>query len=493
MINKDSLTKKTFKGFFWSAGGKAINAISQIIVLVVLARLISPESFGIVQAALIVIGFAKVFSRMGIGPAIVQRRNLNDLHIKTGFTTSLIIGFCIVLVIFFTADYIASFFGFEGLPLVLRVISLLFITESFTTVSKSLIQREMRFKELALIEMFSYIFGYGFFGVVFGYLGYDYWALIIAVFAQELIRVVSYMVLQSHSFWPFWSIKEFKELIYFGGGQTLAVIFNKLGNQGDNLITGRYLGEQALGLYGRAYGLMVQPYSLVADAIDSSLYPAMCSVQDDRERLLKSFKKSTKALAVICLPLVAIFMLFSDNIILLILGENWMAAASPLAILSLTLIFRVASRISDILVRATGKVYRRAWRRMIYAVLMLVGTFIGQRWGGIEGVAWGAVFASFVNFFLMGTLTFSILKIGMKEYLSYYKEGLTLLLTFGSMLYIAKVVMEALVSVNIIILFGAGILGILFSLPIVIKFKKFFFGDIDEYLALVLRKLKLKK
>ena len=72
MSKVESLTKTTFKGFFWSAGGKAINAISQIVVLVVLARLISPKSFGIVQAALIVIGFAKVFSHMGIGPALVQ-------------------------------------------------------------------------------------------------------------------------------------------------------------------------------------------------------------------------------------------------------------------------------------------------------------------------------------------------------------------------------------------------------------------------------------
>lgn len=491
MSKVESLTKTTFKGFFWSAGGKAINAISQIVVLVVLARLISPKSFGIVQAALIVIGFAKVFSHMGIGPALVQRKNLSERHIKTGFTTSLGIGFFMASLIFFGADYIGSFFRFEELPLVLKVVSLIFITEAFTTVSGSLIQRDMRFKEQAVVEMCSYILGYGLFGIVFGYLGYDYWALIIAVFAQEIIRVVLYTILQRHSLIPYWSKKEFKELIYFGGGQTLAVLFNKLGMQGDNLITGRYLGEQALGLYGRAYGLMVQPYSLVADAIDNSLFPAMSSVQDDKERLLRSFERATKALAVICFPLIAIFLLFSDRIILLLLGEKWIGAAAPMAILSLTMIFRVASRISDILVRATGEVYKRAWRRFIYAVLMLSGTYVGQKYAGLEGVAWGAVFASFINFILMGTLTFNLLNIGMRKYIGFYKQGILLSLVFVVMLFFGKLILESITSVNILILFGSGILGCLFSLPIFYKFRKYFFGDVEEYLLLVLKKFKL--
>jgi O-antigen/teichoic acid export membrane protein len=493
MLNKKetSLTKKTFQGFFWSASGKMINAVSQIIVLVVLARLISPKSFGIVQAALIVVGFAKVFSHMGIGPAIVQRKNLTEKHIRTGFATSLGIGLFLASIIFFGAEYIASFFRSEELPSVLRVISFLFITEAFTTVSGSLIQRDMRFKEQAIVEMSSYILGYGLFGVVFGYLGLDYWALVIAVFAQEGIRVVSYTILQKHSLIPVWSKKEFKELIYFGGGQTLAVIFNKLGMQGDNLITGRYLGEKALGLYSRAYGLMVQPYSLLADAIDNTLYPAMCSVQDDKTRLLRSFQKSTKALAILCLPIMAVFLLLSENIILLLLGNNWIEAAAPLAILSLTFLFRVASRISDILVRATGEVYKRAWRRFIYAVLILSGTYIGQLYAGLIGVAWGVVFASFINFILMGSLTFRILNIGWKEYLGFYKEGIIILLIFGSMLLISKLIVSYITSVSVLVLFGSGILGCVLSTPIFLKYKSFFFGDVKEYLLPVLNKFKL--
>src|SRR5699024_8962632 len=140
----------------------------------------------------------------------------------------------------------------KGLDFVLKIVALLFVFESFITVSTSLIEREMRFKERAIIEMLSYIFGYGLVGIVFGLLDYDYWALIFAVFAQQIIKMIAYTVIQKHSFKPLFQKKELYELIYFGGGFTLGKFFNYIALQGDNIIAGRYLGANALGLYSRA-------------------------------------------------------------------------------------------------------------------------------------------------------------------------------------------------------------------------------------------------
>lgn len=151
-----SLTNKTLNGFIWSGAGTAVNAILQIAVLAVLARIISVKSFGIVQAAMIVVGFANYINQMGVGPALIQKKNLTNNHIRVGFSISLVMGICLGGLLFFLSGVFTSFFEIPELSSVLKVISLLFIIEGFIVISSSLLQRDMRFKEIALVEMISY-------------------------------------------------------------------------------------------------------------------------------------------------------------------------------------------------------------------------------------------------------------------------------------------------------------------------------------------------
>jgi len=416
MTKIDSLTSKTFHGFFWSTGGKITNAIAQIVVLAVLARLVNPEGFGLIQAALIVVGLAQLISRMGIGPALVQREELTESHIRVGFTFSLFLGVVLGVIMFVSAPVIASFFNIEGLSLVLRVISLLFVFESFVTVSTSLIERDMRFRERAIIEMFSYIFGYGLVGVVFGYLGYDYWALIFAIFAQQIIKMIAYQIIQKHSFKPLWRKKELNELMYFGGGYTLGKFFNYIALQGDNIIAGRYLGGEALGLYSRAYAIMTKPVSLLGDSLDKVLFPAMAARQNQPEKLEKAFINGSKLITFLSVPISAVIIFSSEEIIGVLLGDNWGATIIPLQILTIGLVFRIGYKIGDSIGRATGRIYNHAIRQSIYAIFMLLGCYIGSRWG-INGIAAGVLFAVFINYLLMIGLSLRILSISWVKYL----------------------------------------------------------------------------
>src|SRR5699024_5776841 len=222
---------------------------------------------------------------------------------------------------------------------------------------------------------------------------------------------------------PLWSKKEFQDLIHYGGGHTLAKIANYFTGNGDNLIVSKYLGAQALGYYGQAFSLMVRPYNIIMGAIDQALFPALSTVQDDKLKLKTNFEKIIKILAIIVFPLIFLIVIMAKNIVLLLLGEKWLGSVVLLQILSITILFRISTRLSDVLVRATGDVYSRAWRRSVSGVIMLISCYLGQMYAGVEGVAWAVVFTSMITFILMANLTFKHINYNWIDYLKLHEKG----------------------------------------------------------------------
>lgn len=488
-----SLTERTASGFIWSAAGSFGKAILQIAVISVLAHLLEVQSFGVVQAAMVVVGFAKLISMMGIGPALVQRKEITQRHVRVGFTLSLSLGLILASGLFLFSDSFARLFSIEEIGFVLRVLSLLFLLESFVTVSSSLLQRDMRFKEIAMVDIISYFFGYGLVGVYLGFKGYEYWALIAAIFTQEIIKLAMYFKLKSHSLLPLWSKKEFKDLVHYGVGHTIAKIANFFTTQGDNFVVSRYLGAQQLGYYGLAFTLMVRPYSLIITALDKALFPALSKIQDDKEKLKHNFEIMIKILTLILIPVFLVLLILAENIVFFLLGEKWAPAIVPFQILTFGIIFRVTTRISDVLVRAVGDVYSRAWRRSISAVVMLICCYIGQKYMGINGVALGVVFTNLVTCFLMATLTFKHIKVSWMDYIKLYSKGMLLGLIFGALLFSSKLWFEKLVDIHLLIIIFSTSISVLITIYVVIANKNFFISSEKEYIVFFLNRLKLSR
>ena len=492
MAKKLSLSQKTLNGIIWSGSSGITKSVLQIAFLAILARLIGAKSFGIIQAAMIVVGFAHNFSQMGVGPALVQRKEITENHIRVGFTISLTLGLLLATIVYFLSGPLANFFEIQELAPVLKIFSILFITGSFVTISMSLLQRNMQLKEIAIVEISSYFLGYGIIGVTFGYLGYDYWTLVIAIFSQEIFKIFGYLILKRHSFLPQWNKQAFQDLIHYGGGHTLAKMANTLADQGSNIIIGKFLGPASLGYFGRAYTLMIKPYSLVANALDSSLFPAMSSIQHQKSKLKENYIKMTRVLGLICIPMTAFFVLLAEPIVMVILGPDWRTAIVPLQILSLTIVFRINSRISDVLVRSTGDIYARAWRKTIYAFVMIGSCYIGHYWG-LNGVCVAIVFAVGVNFILMGSLTLKIINMKWWEYILTYKYSIQVALITTLLLYIARSLAIYLSTNNLIVLLVSLILSIIPLLIILKRYHVYFLGEEKEYIQLILNRVKIPK
>lgn len=404
---KRGLTHHIVSGLLWTAWGNGAQAILQLVVLAFLARLLRPADFGVVTAAMIVVGFSEIFSKLGLGPALVQRPELEPRHLRTAFSVSILLGFLTGGIIWITAPVAADFFRNEGVEPVLKVLAWVFPLKGLAVMSESLASRELRFRWLANIQVVCFAGGYGLVGVGLGIYGYGAWALVAATLAQSLLKTAILLFAFPPPKRPVPERRAFAELIYFSGGFTAARLSNYLALQGDYLVVGRWLGPVALGLYGRSYQLMGQPALLFGRILDDVLFPAMAKVQGQKERLATAYTRGVALIGLVILPTSVTLYVLAPELIYVVLGPQWNECVVPFQILIIGMLFRTSYKMSDSLTRATGAVYRRAWRQVAYAVLVVGGAWAGQHWG-ITGVALGVLVALAVNFTIMAQLSLNL-------------------------------------------------------------------------------------
>ena len=409
-----SLGQRTLGGMLWMSVGVVGQVVVQVIVLAILARHVSPAEFGVAAAALVVLALSVIFADAGLGPALVQRKNLRTDHIRVAFTVSVVLGLTVWLLLIAGSTAIAGLFEMPRLGPVLRVIGAVFFLRSLT-VSDHLLQRKLDFRRLTAVELAALVLGYGVVSIVLAGSGAGVWAIVWGYVAQAGLRTTLLWFVSPHPFMPSLARQPFNELLRFGAALAVAQLAAVVATQGDNFIVGRWLGAYALGLYGRAYQLMTMPALLFGRVANQVLFPAMASVQDDKVRLRKAYTVGVAVIAVLTLPLSVLLAVSGREVVLVLLGSEWLPLMSAFNVLVFCMLFRTSHKVSDCLALATGAVYRRATRQWIYAVLVVLGALIGQRWG-LLGVAIGIGVALALNFLLMAQLSLALIEMSWRRF-----------------------------------------------------------------------------
>ncbi len=459
------LTGRTLSGLLWIGGGKVVYAGLRLLVLVILARLLSPAEFGVVGAALVVVGFSAIFSQLGLAPAIVQRPVLERRHLEAAFTASVLLGLLLGVTLWVTAPLAAEFFRIPGVAPVLRVLAWIFPLEGLSAIAESQVQRELRFRWLATMEVLTFGVGYGVVGVVLGLLGAGVWALVVAQMAQTTLYTTILLVTYPPALRLVPDRAALAELMYYGGGFTASKIANYFALQADNLVVGRWLGATALGFYGRAYELMAAPPHLLGDAVDRVLFPAMASIQTDIRKLADAYQRGVGLMALIMLPASVTLFIVAPELIDVTLGPQWTVVVTPFQILALGMFLRTSYRISDVTARATAAVYRRAWRQLVYALCVLVGAWFGKAWG-INGVAVGVLIALAVNFFLMAHLGLRLTSLSWRSFGRAHAPALALAAVAGGLAWATAAGTRALGTPDLVALvatLGVTVCGVVLA------------------------------
>jgi PST family polysaccharide transporter len=436
------LSRRTMRGM-WFMGASAVTQAGLGILFVgVLAHLIRPGQYGLATGALVAVSLTTILAESGIGSAIVQRKDLHPIHIRIGWTLSVLIGVVCWAVLALLAPAVSSLLRLDGLTPILRVVALIFVINSLT-LGNYLLARRLHFGRLALAECTAYAVGYGAVASVLAWRGYGAWALVGGQLGQAVVLNVMSFIFAPHSLVPAFRRQPAKELMAYGTGHTLAR-FGQWGSvNADDIIVSRFLGQASLGLYGRAYQLVNMPAILFGQVANDVLFPAMSAVQDQRERLRRVFRIGIGFLAGVSLPITAVAVVTSKPLVLLLLGRDWLPLRDAFDVIVFGMLFRTSVKISESLARATGAVYRRAWRTWLFTGLVVAGALAGTPWG-LHGVAFGVLGALFANYLLMSHLGMTITGMSWSEFARAHVPGLIVALVAGVTAYAAKVGLHAL-------------------------------------------------
>lgn len=423
---KKTLTRHTLGGVFWASSGTIVQALSMILITVILARLLTPTDFGLASAATVIVGFCQIWGQLGVGYALVQRATLRNEHIETGFTLSILLGSLLTITLLAAAPFISTLFYTPELVPILRVFILVFAMRSLAIVAEALLQRDLRFQELAGIQSASFV-AYAIAGIALGFAGWGVWALVGAQFVQTGIETVAMLLLRPHSKRMLLEKDAAYDLLNYGSGMTLAKLANFVSLQGDNLVVMRGLGIEALGLYSRAYRLMALPANLMGEGVEKVVFSTVSKVQSDPTRMTTAYRRSIALVSILVLPISAVVIVLAPEIVEILLGLQWMAVVAPLQALSFGMFFRTGYKVGDTISRAQGAVHRVARYKVIYSFLIIASAFIGQFFG-LTGVAIGVSFSLLIYYFVSAQLTLSLTSMKFYEFLRIHAPALFLAL-----------------------------------------------------------------
>jgi len=388
----DSLTRSTLRGGAWLSAAAIVQVVLQLITVGVLARLLTPGDFGVVAAAMVVLELAQGIALMGMKPAVVQRAELSDGDMRTAHTIAIGLSTLLALLVFIAAAPIAALLRTPAATPMLQVLALVFVVQAQSAVAEGLASRRRQFGLLAIRRTLSYFVGYAVIGVGMALLGFGAWALVAAKLGEATMAAILLSIGCRHPRRLLFDRAPMREFFGFGTGFSVSRIANSLANQADYFVVARTMGPAALGLYSRSYQIMRLPARLLGNVVEDAAFPSFSAIQSERERLARGLYRSLVLMNLLLFLAATGCAVLAPEIVAIALGPQWDEAAPLLALFALALPFRSSQRLASTVSRSTGANWRIALGQIAYFLAVLLGAYLGSRWG-LEGLVLGVTAA----------------------------------------------------------------------------------------------------
>lgn len=421
----DGLASRSITAASWEFGSVIGQAVMQLAVMAVLARLIPPSGFGLFAIVNTSIVLISLVAEIGVGAAVVQRRTLTESFLDTAFLISIGLGALGAVLMWFGSPLIAHFFKQPAVVPMVRVAGFALLITGYVTVAQALLERELVFKKLAVVNVASYAVGYGLVGTALAILRAGAWAIVFASLAQNLIRAGMLLKMTGRRSARAFSREDGKSIFRFCAGLSLGKIFNSLAGQVDFLVVGRVMGAVPLGLYQMGNQIMDLPRRFLVGVIDRVMYSAFTRIQDEAARMRAAYAQALELANAVLVPLAAFMIIVAPEAVMLVLGDKWKDLVRPLQIMLLQVPLRASVRMGDITGTAVGKVYTVGFLKVAYAAMIGLAALAGVRWG-LAGVTWAVTVAVLLNLVMMVRFTMTQLRVSVPDYGRTWLPGLRL-------------------------------------------------------------------
>jgi PST family polysaccharide transporter len=372
------------RGFASIVSGRLVSQAAQFLASIVLARLLLPSAYGLVAITYTLTGFASLFSDLGLGAALVQSPRISERDASTAFMINALTGVAMTLLVLLLRHPLASLLGQPRVAPLLALASLSF-TLSFTVVPFAILERQMKFGRVAAIDVVASTVGLAV-SIGCAASGVGAASLVIGPLATAALSSVGGLACARWipKAWPRWSSAR-----WLMGFSTHLTGFNVLGywaRNADNLLLGRFAGATELGLYNRAYMLMLMPLSQVGGVLGRVLLPLFSNMQDDHPRLRRAMIRLAGTTSLIVFPVLLGMAATAHNFVLVAFGPHWRGAIPLIVILSISGMPQVFGILSAQVCQAVGQPRLLSTWGAAWNLTALTAIVAGLHWGA-EGVA----------------------------------------------------------------------------------------------------------
>ena len=374
------------------ARGGVVTIVSQslkfslsILATAVLARLLTPQDYGLIGMVAVFTGFVAMFKDLGLSLATIQRAEISFDQISTIFWVNVTISAGITLLMTLLAPLIAWFYSEPRLTLITIVTSAGFFFGGLAVQHEALLKRQMRFYALSVIALLSMMIGYGV-GIVLAWYGASYWSLVLSQLALLVSNALG-VWLTCH--WRPGSPKRdtgVRSMLSFGGNVMGYSLVNYISKNCDNLIVGRSFGPQILGLYTKAAQLMSLPTDQINEPLAAVAIPALSRLAHSPERYRQAYLRIMEKIIMVTMPAVMLMLATADWLVLIILGPQWGDTAIIFIFMGVAGLFVPVASTGGWLLVTQGRVRDMLRWSLINAPISVLSIIAGLPWG-VVGVA----------------------------------------------------------------------------------------------------------
>ena len=356
-IYSQNLSPVASSGAKWNAVSMLGNLILSMAQISLLTNYLLPEDFGVVALLLVFISILTVFVSVGFSDVLIVKSEATDVQLSTMFWLNIIMGMCVYLILFLVSPLVKNFIDHSDVEIIFQVMGLSILIGSLCVQFRTLMRRNLLFKELAIIDLIAHFCS---FVIVIILLrnGYGIWALIISSICTQMVAL---FFLYYYAFIYKWlpgfifKIKEVKELIKFGSNRIAASLLGDVYSRVDQLTIGALLGPTALGIYSIAFNFSMQPFLKINPILTQMSFPLFSIIKNDKEKLLSGYRKGLRILMFINSPVLLGMFAVAPLFVPIFLGPGWEDVVLIFQILCLYGLARSAGNINTGLVLSQEK------------------------------------------------------------------------------------------------------------------------------------------
>lgn len=410
-----SLRQQTISGIGWSTVGSVGKQGSQFILSVILARLLTPEDFGLLGMVIVFTGTSTIFNDLGFGIALIQKKSIGEQHLSSVFWLNLGMGLLLTAVGLLLAPLIASFYSEPRLLPLIRIASSSFFIGALGIVQKNIFSRNMQFRVLAIIDLLAVLFS-GSIAIGMALSGFGVWSLIGQLLCTTGLRT---FLLWIYSHWHPRFIMRWQAIIELWSFSS-NLLGSQLLNYGirniDYLLIGRFVGSVGLGIYTRAYTMMLLPTNQITAAVGRVMFPALSQIQDDLPKVKHIYLYANRIIALLTMPLMFGLLVVAKPFVLTLLGSKWEAVIPVLQILCLIGIRQPLSSTVGWIYQSQGRTDLMFRWSILAFVVTTVFFFVGVRWGVI-GVATAYMIGNYLIWYPAIEIPGRLIDMSFKEFI----------------------------------------------------------------------------